>query len=150
MSGVIDFEEVRLFLMDRAVEDNALDLVEHYFSDEEILAAMRRAAQHFNELPPYVTEMRVSKTGTEEEPTYTLPYKIYLLNGVAYYVYLSKLQKLAKEDLAYQAGGMGVDVIGKRMKHFQNNLAMFKEEFVQGASADKTATNYSLAFGQVG
>ena len=150
MSGVIDYEEVRLFVMDRAVEDNAIDLIDNYFSDEEILAALKRTAQHFNEIPPYISDLTVTNTGTEEEPKYVLPYKIYLLNGVAYYLYLSKLQKLAKEDLSYQAGGMAVDVIGKRMKHFQNNLKMFKEEFVQGASADKTAANYSLAFGQVG
>jgi len=56
----------------------------------------------------------------------------------------------AKEDLSYNAGGLGVDVISKRMKHFQSNLQMFKQEFVQGATAEKTAANYSQAFGEVG
>lgn len=142
MSGSIDFEEVRLFVMDRAVEDNVLDLVDNYFSDEEILAAMGRAAQHYNEIPPYVSDVKVTDS--------KLPYKIYLLNGVAYYLYLAKIQKLAKEDLAYNAGGVGVDVISTRMKHFQNNLQLFKQEFVQGATAEKTAANYSQAFGKIG
>ena len=142
MAGSIDFEEVRLFVMDRAVEDNVLDLVDNYFSDEEILAAMKRAAQHYNEIPPYVSDVSVVDS--------KLPYKIYLLNGVAYYLYLSKIQKLAKEDLSYNAGGLGVVVISKRMKHFQSNLQMFKQEFVQGATAEKTAANYSQAFGEVG
>ena len=142
MPGSIDFEEVRLFVMDRAVEDNVLDLVDNYFSDEEILAAMNRTAQHYNEIPPYVSDVAVKDN--------KLPYKIYLLNGVGYYLYLSKLQKLAKEDLSYNAGGMSVDVVAKRMKHFQNNLQVFKQEFVQGAATEKTAANYSLAYGQVG
>jgi hypothetical protein len=142
MSQVIDLEEVRLFIMDRAVEDNVIDLVANYFSDEEITGAMRRAAQHFNEIPPFISALSVIDN--------TLPYKLYLLNGVAYYLYLSKLQKLAKEDLKYTAGGLAVDLVGQRMGHFQAYLKLFKEEFIQGASADKIATNYNSAFGPVG
>ena len=56
--SAIDFEEVRLFIMDRAVEDNSIDLVANYFSDEEILAAMRRTAQAFNEIQPYVNDIK--------------------------------------------------------------------------------------------
>ena len=142
MSQLLDMEEVRLFIMDRAVEDNAIDLVANYFSDEEIVAAMRRTAQHYNELPPYVSSTSVVNN--------TLPYKIYLLNGVAYYLYLSKLQKLAKEDLKYQAGGLTVDLTGKRMAHFQTYLKAFREEFIQGAQQEKIATNYQSAYGSVG
>ena len=142
MAKVIDLEEVRLFIMDRAVEDNVIDLVANYFSDEEIVAAMNRAAQHFNEIPPFISNLSVTND--------TLPYKIYLLNGVAYYLYLSKLQKLSKEDLKYNAGGLAVDLVAQRMSHFQNYLKLFKEDFIQGASADKVATNYGSAFGPVG
>ena len=138
----IDFEEVRLFIMDRAVEDNAIDLVANYFSDEEILAAMYRAAQAFNEIPPYVYDLKVTAN--------KLPYKIYLLNGVGYYLYLSKVQKLSKEDLSYNAGGMQVDLIQRRMKHFQSNLAMMKEDFLSGAQAEKVSENYKGAYGRVG
>jgi len=140
--GAIDFEDVRLFVMDRAVEDNAIDLVANYFSDEEILAAMQRAAQAFNEITPYVYDIEVCDN--------KLPYKTYLLNGIGYYLYLSKLQKLAKEDLDYNAGGMQVNLIGKRMKHFQTYLQLFKQDFMQGAQAEKVASNYQGAFGQVG
>jgi len=140
--NAIDFEEVRLFILDRAVEDNAIDLVVNYFSDEEIQAAMRRTAQAFNEITPYVYNLSVKNN--------KLPYKVYLLNGVAYYLYISKLQQLAKEDLSYNAGGMQVDLIGKRIKHFQGYLQMFKQDFLQGAQADKVSTNYQGAFGRVG
>ena len=78
MAQTVDFDEVRLFVMDRAVEDNAIDLVANYFSDEEVLAAMRRTAQHYNELHPQVNTVSVKDK--------TLPYKIYLLNGVGYYL----------------------------------------------------------------
>ena len=140
--SAIDFEEVRLFIMDRAVEDNSIDLVANYFSDEEILAAMRRTAQAFNEIQPYVYDIKVSAN--------KLPYKTYLLNGVAYYLYLSKLQKLSKEDLSYNAGGMQVELISRRIKHFQTNLQLYKEEFLQGAQAEKISTNYKGAYGRVG
>lgn len=138
----LDFEEVRLFVMDRAVEDNSIDLVANYFSDEEILASMNRAAQAFNEIQPYVYELEVVAN--------KLPYKMYLLNGVAYYLYLAKLQKLAKEDLSYNAGGMQVDLIQRRIKHFQSNLQLFKQEFMQGAQQEKIADNYKGAYGRVG
>ena len=142
MAQTLDFDEVRLFIMDRAVEDNAIDLVANYFSDEELLAAMRRTAQHYNELHPQVNTISVTNKA--------LPYRTYLLNGVGYYLYLSKLQKLAKEDLKYQAGGLAVDLVAQRMNHFQNYLKLFKEEFVQGATSDKIATNYKSAYGPVG
>ena len=69
---------------------------------------------------------------------------------MAYYLYLSKLQQLSKGDLSYNAGGMSVDVVGKRMKHFQGYLQMFKEDFLQGAQAEKVSDNYQGAFGRVG
>jgi hypothetical protein len=140
--AAIDVEEVRLFIMDRAVEDNAIDLVANYFSDEEILAAMRRTAQAFNEVQPFVYDIQVKDA--------KLPYKMYLLSGIGYYVYLSKIQKLAKEDLAYNAGGMQVDLTGKRMQHFQGQVKLMKEDFLQGATAAKVSYNYKGAYGRVG
>jgi hypothetical protein len=140
--NAIDFEEVRLFVMDRAVEDNAIDLVANYFSDEEILAAMHRTAQTVNEIPPFIYTISVKAN--------KLPYKMYLLNGVGYYLYLAKLQKLAKEDLSYNAGGMQVDLVSRRIKHFQTNLQMFKENMMQGAQAEKISDNYKGAYGRVG
>lgn len=140
--SAIDFEEIRLFVLDRAVEDNSIDLVANYFSDEELLAAMKRTAQAFNEIQPYVYEIAVKAN--------KLPYKTYLLNGIAYYLYLSKLQKLSKEDLSYNAGGMQVELISRRIKHFQSNLQLFKDDFMQGAQSEKIAQNYNGAWGRVG
>ena len=142
VGDAIDFEEVRLFIMDRAVDDNAIDLVANYFSDEEILAAMHRTAQAYNEIPPFHYTMKVQAN--------KLPYKMYLLNGVGYYLYLSKLQKLSKEDLSYNAGGMQVELVSRRIKHFQSHLAMLKENMLQGAQAEKIADNYKGAYGRVG
>ena len=69
---------------------------------------------------------------------------------MGYYLYLAKLQKLAKEDLSYNAGGMQVDLVSRRIKHFQTNLQMFKENMMQGAQAEKISDNYKGAYGRVG
>lgn len=134
-------DDVRMFLMDRALDDNPIDLVEEFFTDEDIAAACQRCVSKFNEMPPY--NMRITNPNQ-------VPYRSYLIAGICWQVLLAKINQLARRDLDYDAGGMSVDLIGKRIKHFTTLAATCRQEFMDGAQAEKVARNYANAFCQVG
>jgi hypothetical protein len=143
MPASITEEEVRMFIVDRSIEDNPVDMVDNYYSQEEILAAMDRCAAAYNEIPPYVgRELKVVNS--------SLPYKLYLLNGITWQLYLAKLAKLTKEDLNYTAGGMKVELIKTRIEHMRESIKGLKEYFMTMAQQEKIAANYRGAFGQLG
>jgi len=137
-------DSVRRFVLDRTVEDNAIDL-ELFFSEEEIDFARELAVGHYNEIPPYVRPITLTASNK-----HCLPYPLAFLNGIAYHLYLSKLQKLQKEDLDYNAGGMQVDLIKRRINHVAGNIGSFKQEFLQLITQQKVAYNYQGATGQIG
>ncbi len=137
-------EDVRRFVLDRMIDDNEIDL-ELFFSDAEIITARRLAVATYNELPPYVDKIQLNSCNQD-----CLPAPIMFLNAIAYQLYLSKLQKLHKEDVEYQAGGMTVNIIKKRIAYITGTIKIFKDEFINLATARKTHINYSSAFGRVG
>ena len=134
-------DSVRRFVLDRTVEDNAIDL-ELFFTEPEINFARKLAIGHYNETPPYVNRI--------DDSQLALPYPLAFLHGIAYHLYLGKLQKLQKEDLDYNAGGMQVDLIKRRIAHLAQNIPAFKQEFLTLISQQKVAANYKSAFGQIG
>jgi len=137
-------DDVRRFVLDRMLDDNEIDL-ELFFTDVEIVTARRLAVAFYNEIPPYVEN--ISLTSCNED---CLPAPIMFLNGIAHQLYLAKLQKLQKEDVDYQAGGMTVNIIKKRIAYITSNIKGFKDEFQNLAVSRKTHINYSSAFGRVG
>lgn len=136
-------DSIRRFVLDRMIDDNVIDL-ELYFTEEEINHARYLAVANWNEIPPYVGS--ISLTTCHE----CLPYPTIFVNGISYYLYLSKVQKIQKEDLDYNAGGMQVDLNKRRIAHLTSNIKFFKEEFVSLAAARKTHINYQGAWGQIG
>lgn len=136
-------EAIRRFVLDRMIDDNSIDL-ELFFTDEEIDHARHLAVANWNEIPPYVGTIVLTKCDD------CLPYPTIFVNGISYYLYLSKIQKLQKEDLDYNAGGMQVDLNKRRIAHLTANIKAFKEEFVTLASSRKTYINYQGAWGQIG
>lgn len=136
-------DSMRKFLLDRMVDDNSIDL-DLFFTDAELDHARFLAVAYWNEIPPYVGGIKLT-TCTE-----CLPHQGIFVHGIAYYAYLSKLQKLQKEDLDYNAGGMQVDLIKRRIAHITGNIKAFKEDFTTLAQAKKVHINYQSAWGQVG
>ena len=136
-------DAIRRFVLDRMIDDNVIDL-ELYFTDEEINHARYLAVANWNEIPPYVGAINLTTCDD------CLPYPTIFVNGISYYLYLSKVQKIQKEDLDYNAGGMQVDLNKRRIAHLTSNIKFFKEEFVSLAAARKTHINYQGAWGQIG
>jgi len=133
-------DDVRIFLMDRGMEDNPIDLVPDFFQDDDIRQACRRCVAKFNETPPFNLRLNAN----------SLPYRTYLLAGIGWQVYLAKINQLSRQDLDYDAGGMSVDLVGTRIKHFTRIAQDLKKEFMEGLHQEKVAKNYSDAFCQVG
>ena len=136
--------DIRRFVLDRMIDDNEIDL-ELFFGDDEIITARRLAVAYYNEFPPYVERIALSDCNQD-----CLPAPVMFLNGIAYQLYLAKLQKLHKEDVDYQAGGMTVNIIKKRIAYITSTIKEFKTEFENLASSRKTHINYLSAFGRVG
>jgi hypothetical protein len=131
----IDIQDVRDFIFDRTIDDNPTEL-DLLFSDEEIQRAMRQAAMKYNETAPYV----------ETVDSAYLPYGFTFLNGVAYCLYLSKLQVESRQDVEYQAGNMTIDVFRRKIEHLQNFVKLFKTEFETMAKERKLSININSAF----
>jgi hypothetical protein len=133
--GKIDVEDVRFFLFDRTLDDNplALDLT---FSDEEITTAMRFAAMRYNETTPYVETVNAAY----------LPAGMLFLNGIAYGLYLSKLQQISRQDITYQSGNMTIDAVKPQIEHLTSFVKIFKEEFERMAKERKLTINIHAAF----
>ena len=126
----ISVTDVRDFLWDRTLADNPIEL-DLKFSDVEIQNAMRFAAMRYNETSPFVDIVS----------EYHLPYGMMFLNGIAYSLYLTELQKLSSEDVQYQAGSLTVDINGKRIAHLKEFVAMFKADFMAMVKERKVSIN---------
>ena len=135
-SGKIDVQDVRHFTFDRPVQDNTLDM-DLAFSDEEIGHAMRFAAMTYNDMAPQCHTV---------DPT-SLPFGGCFLHGIAYHLYLGKLQQLMRNDIDYSAGNITVDLNQRRIKHIQAVLLpLFKAEFEKLAFDQKVAINISHGY----
>jgi hypothetical protein len=137
----LNSEHVRLFLLDRSVQDNVLEL-DLAFSDPEILDAMNNCARDYNSIPP----LGVSTVSGNLLPGNSTLF----LNGTCKWLYLSALQKLMRNDMDFDVGGVKASIESKRIEHFTNLVKLFGEEFQSQARTLKRAMNLRLAFGPVG
>lgn len=129
--GKIDVEDVRAFLWDRTIEDNSVEL-DLVFSDEEIKKAMRFAAMKYSETPPFINQPMTPDA---------LPYGMMFLNGIAYFLYLQKLQTETRVDFEYNSGNMSIDLHKRRIAHLQNFVKLFKDDFESMIKDRKVSIN---------
>jgi hypothetical protein len=129
-------EDVRLYILDRSVEDNDLDL-DLAFADEEIDAAMRRAARAWNSIPPFISQV-------------TWPYlpddTNVFLEATAEQLYIALLSKLQRNDIDYTAGGVGTNLVSKRIEHLKWQIQDCRGRWQQVAHDIKLTHNLKQAF----
>jgi hypothetical protein len=140
MADYITTEDVRFFLMDRSTEDNDL-LLDLAYSDEEILQGMRGAARAYNSVPPYVDVVTADNLSAESNM---------FLHAIAMYLYMATNAKLKRNDIDYTAGGVGTNIVAKRIQHLDALIGFHKEEFEKEARTRKVVRNLDLSWGQVG
>lgn len=137
MAGYITIDMVREELQDRFPGDNTIDC-DQFFSDEEILHAMDRAAARYNQLPPNVEFV----SGRALPANTTI-----FLDAVLSQLYGSAIHKLSRNLMSWQTGDVQVDLEKTRLNAFQNMKAMLDKQWRADAADRKAEINRSLAWG---
>lgn len=130
-------QDVRDFLMDRSLDDNELggDLE---YDDEEIEQAMRRAAREYNSIPP----LGVGSVHAQNLPSHDN----ILLEAVAEQLCRTTIHRLRRQDLDYTAGGVGVNLVAKRIEHLRIQIDEHRQAWEPRAREKKLTINNNLAF----
>lgn len=137
MAGYITIDMVREELQDRFPGDNTIDC-DQFFSDEEILHAMDRAAARYNQLPPNVEFV----SGRALPANTTI-----FLDAVLSQLYGSAIHKLSRNLMSWQTGDVQVDLEKTRLNAFQNMKAMLDKQWRADAADRKAEINRNLAWG---
>ena len=137
MAGYITIELVRDELQDRFPGDNSIDC-DQFFSDEDILHAMDRAAARYNQLPP-----QVEFVSSKALPANTSIF----LDAVLANLYNTAIHKLARNIMTWQTGDVRVDLEKTRMEAFKTLKAELDQQWRRDAVDRKAEINRSLAWG---
>lgn len=132
----ITIDDVRMFIMDRSIEDNDL-LLDLAYSDEEIQDAMTRAAREYNSVPPMCSFV----DATCLDANYNM-----FLDGIAAQLFVSTISKLSRNDIDYDAGGAGVNIVAKRIKHLSELYKLHQQRFLEAAVSIKRTINLHQGF----
>ena len=132
----ITADDARMFIMDRTVDDNDL-LMDLAYDDAEISDAMVRAAREYNSIPPFCSFA---------DPDCLDATTNMYLDAIAAQLYISTLNKLMRNDLDYNAGGVTTNIVAKRIGHLKELIRMHQDRFQQTAGAQKKAINISHGF----
>ncbi len=140
MSDYLTTEDVRDFIRDRMPDDNELD-GDLSFTDAEIEQAMRRAAREYNSVPPFVSSAHWNRLSAHDNM---------MLYAVAEQLSRSLLANMRRNDFDHTAGGVGVNLVDKRIRHLQQEVAELRSLWEPMARSRKLTINYSLANGVLG
>lgn len=137
MAGYLTIDIIREELQDRFPGDNTIDC-DQFFSDEEILHAMDRAAARYNQLPP-----QVEFVSGRALPANTSIF----LDAVIANLYGAAIHKLSRNLMNWQTGDVKVDLESTRLQAFQNLKTITDKQWRTDAADRKAEINRSLAWG---
>jgi hypothetical protein len=135
---VLSVAEIRMTLRDVDPHQNRL-LDELEYSQQEIMLAIRRCVQYWNETPPPVGTYRATD----------FPYSYHLSIGVASVLYSMAVHEKLRNDLPYSAGGVTVQdtVKWSQYREMQDRLW---QEWASWVKAKKYQKNIEGAFMALG
>jgi hypothetical protein len=128
--------DIRHFIWDRTIEDNPLEL-DLEFSDLEIGHARRFAAMMWNSIPPYVRTITAEQVPTSEYG---------FLLAIVSHLFLAKLMSLQRKQIDYNAGGMSVDLFGKRIEYLTKWSVALKQEATEIIKTQKLSENLESGY----
>jgi hypothetical protein len=137
---VLTTGDIRHFIMDRKVEDNALEN-DLQFSDEEILQAMDRCRIHYNSLAP------ISIAISETQPLPSTNFSFF--HGTVYHLSLALLSKMTRNEVEFSAGGVQVSLDRTMIKYMGEQLPLHRDEFLGMAKSYKSTLSHRQAMGPV-
>ena len=135
LTSNIQLEDVRNYLLDNGTDTNVLGAT-YYFSDDEIIDAMKRTVDAYNAIPPLSIRMTYGKVYGNTM----------LLAGIGYQLCLSKMRALSAKDVDYNSGGTSTNLVSKQLQHLAQMKNEFKQEFMELAMAQKKSINIHKAF----
>lgn len=118
--GPITIPEIRLMLDDLDIVDGMSLLDDVEFSDVQILSAIKRCVDQFNETPPHIGYFSASN----------FPYRYHWLLGTCGELLVMRANSYRRNRLAYSAGGVSIDDQNKSQEYEavgQQKRAEYKE-----------------------
>lgn len=134
----VTIELVREELQDRVPGDNSIDC-DQFFSDEEILHAMERAAAAYNSMAP-IGVMVVHPKCMPTTTNVFLDATISRLLGTA-------IHKLSRNQMDWSTGGVSVSLEKPRMQAFQQLKQELEQSWRAAAKEMKAQANIQQAWG---
>lgn len=135
--GYITIDLVREELQDRTPADNTIDC-DLFFSDEDILHAMDRAAARYNALAPI---------GIDVQHPGSLPANTSVfLDAVLASLYNAAIHKLARNLMTWQTGDSTVELEKSRMEAFSLLKKETEAAWKEAAKERKMEINRQLAW----
>lgn len=132
----ITIAEIRMAVMDRCEADNfLLDNVE--FADSQIVWAIRRPIDLWNDLPP---DLAIYYTPVN------FPYRYYWVDGIIGELLLMAAHNYRRNNLRYSAANLTVDDKNKA-KEYQDEGEKLKNNYKQWVLMTKRAININRAWG---
>lgn len=134
----LTIELIRNEVQDRTPADNSIDC-DLFFSDEEILHAMDRAAAKYNAMAPIgidVVDPRRLPANTDV-----------FMDAVLASLYKSATHKLARNIMTWQTGDATVELEKTRMSMFSSLQKQAEEDWKSAGKERKMEINRNLAWG---
>lgn len=138
MTGPPTLNEIRLHIRDTALENDLLQEVE--FDDDEIVAAMLRPVQYWNETPPMLRRYQFNCT--------TFPWRMHWLNGIVAQLLRTAAHFYMRNKLKVSHGGVSGDD-RDRNKEYMQMSTFYWGEYTEFAHRKKVELNAGQCFGSI-
>lgn len=136
----INIAFVRREIQDRFPDDNTIEQ-DQFFTDEDILHAMERAAADYNSMSPIGVDI-VSPTKMTTKSTV-------FIDAVVSHLYKTAIHKISRNLISWQTGESTVDIDGTRMKAFQALRDILEKEWRIAAKERKVEINRMQAYAYI-
>lgn len=136
----LTIEKIRDEIQDRFPDDNTIEQ-DQFFSDEDILNAMERAAASYNSMSP----IGVDVVSASKLPAHSAVF----IDAVVSHLYKTAVHKINRNLITWQTGDSTVDIDGARLKAFQNARDILEKEWRLAAKERKVEINRMQAYAYI-
>ena len=136
----LTIENIRDEIQDRFPDDNTIEQ-DQFFSDEDILRAMERAAASYNSMAP----IGVDVVSASKLPTHSSVF----IDAVVSHLYKTAIHKINRNLITWQTGDSTVDIDGTRLKAFQAARDILEKEWRLAAKERKIEINRMQAYAYI-
>lgn len=140
VSKFINIDFVRQEIQDKFPDDNTIEQ-DQFFTDEDILHAMERAAADYNSISP----LGVNIVTAQKMPTNSTVF----IDAVVSHLYKTAIHKLTRNLITWQTGDSTVDIDGTRLKAFMQMRDILEKEWRLAAKERKIEINRLQAYAYI-